>query len=88
MPGNDHGPSVKKPDTYDALREQGSSKEKAARIANAQASPNGNPSKKGGHAKKYEDRTRKELYDKAKEVGIEGRSRMSKAELADALRNH
>lgn len=35
MPGKH--PSVKKGDTYDALREKGYSKEKAARIANAQA---------------------------------------------------
>ncbi len=88
MPGKEHGPSIKKPDTYDALREQGTSKEKAARIANAQANPGQNPSKKGGHARKYEDRSKAELYDKAKEVGIEGRSAMSKSELIDALRNH
>ena len=88
MPGKDHGPSIKKPDTYDALREQGSSKEKAARIANAQANPDRHPSEKGGRSSTYEDRTKEELYDKAKEVGIDGRSGMSKAELIDALRNH
>ena len=32
-----HGPSIKKPSTYDALRRKGMSKEKAARISNAQA---------------------------------------------------
>ncbi|AHJ88571.1 hypothetical protein Jolie1_071 [Mycobacterium phage Julie1] len=31
-----HGPSVKKDNTYEALRRKGYSKEKAARIANAQ----------------------------------------------------
>lgn len=35
MPGSHK--SIKKEDTYDALREKGYSKEKAARIANAQA---------------------------------------------------
>jgi hypothetical protein len=38
MPGSKKpGPSVKKPDTYEALRDKGLSKEKSARIANAQA---------------------------------------------------
>lgn len=46
------------------------------------------PSKDGGKGKKYEARTKEELYQKAKEVGIEGRSNMSKDELIDALRNH
>jgi hypothetical protein len=31
------GPSVKKPDTYEALRDKGMSKERAAKISNAQA---------------------------------------------------
>lgn len=33
----DHGSSVKDDRTYEALREDGASKEKAARIANAKA---------------------------------------------------
>ena len=84
----DHGPQIKDDETYEALRRDGASKEKAARIANAKANPHMHPSKKGGKAGKYEDQTKSELYDKAKEVGIEGRSRMSKDELIDALRNH
>lgn len=31
------GPSVKKPKTYEALRDKGMSKERAAKISNAQA---------------------------------------------------
>lgn len=36
MPGHDHGPSIKKPRVYEALRRKGYSKGKAARISNAQ----------------------------------------------------
>lgn len=84
----DHGNQIKNDSRYEALREQGYSKEKSARIANAQADSSQHPSKKGGKADKYEKRTKHQLYDKAKEVGIEGRSDMTKAELIDALRNH
>lgn len=37
MPGKKPGPSVKKPKTYEALRDKGMSKERAAKISNAQA---------------------------------------------------
>jgi hypothetical protein len=37
MPGKSPGPSVKKKDTYEALRDKGMSKQRAARISNAQA---------------------------------------------------
>lgn len=83
-----HGPQIKKDDTYEALRSQGASKEKAARIANAQANKNMHPSEKGGHAAKYEEWAVDRLQEKAREIGIEGRSKMNKDELIDALRNH
>jgi len=35
--GKDPGPSIKKPKTYEALRDKGMSKERAAKISNAQA---------------------------------------------------
>jgi hypothetical protein len=82
----DHGPSVKDDRQYEALRRQGESKEKAARIANAGS--RSSTGRKGGKAGSYEGRSKQELYDKAKQVGIEGRSSMSKKELIDALRNH
>ncbi|MDX1584039.1 MAG: Rho termination factor N-terminal domain-containing protein [Thermoanaerobaculia bacterium] len=84
--GKSHGPSVKDDRQYEALRDQGYSKEKAARIANKGS--RSKTGKKGGKSTKYEDRTKQELYEKAKQVGIEGRSSMSKSELINALRNH
>jgi hypothetical protein len=87
MPGKDHGPSVKDDRLYEELRDDGASKEKAARIANAKAGGE-DVSRKGGEAESYEDRTKDELEERAREIGIEGRSEMSKDELIDALRNH
>lgn len=89
MPRKRPGPSVKDPELYEALRDDGASKEKAARIANAAANSSRSAiGKQGGEATDYDDRTKQELLQRAREVGIEGRSRMSKAELIDALRNH
>ena len=83
----DHGSSVKDDKTYEGLRKSGASKEKAARIANAKAAGD-KPSEKGGKASKYEDQTKEQLEKRAAEIGIEGRSKMDKGELVDALRNH
>lgn len=83
----DHGPTVKDDRLYESLREDGASKEKAARIANAKAGGD-DVSRKGGKAEDYDDRTVDELRDRAAELEIEGRSDMTKDELIDALRNH
>lgn len=82
----DHGPSIKDDETYEALREEGYSKGKAAAIANAQASDDMEPGKKGGKQPPYEDWTKDELYERAQELEIEGRSDMTKDELIEALR--
>jgi hypothetical protein len=81
----DHGPSIKDDKQYEELRKQGASKEKAARIANTGRSTAG---KRGGKSGSYDDWTKADLQKRAKEIGIEGRSNMSKDELIDALRNH
>jgi hypothetical protein len=82
----DHGPSVKDDERYEALRREGASKEKAARIANTGS--RSSTGRKGGKAGAYEDRSKEDLLKKARQVGIEGRSKMSKKQLIDALRNH
>lgn len=74
-----HGASIKNDAQYEALREQGYSKEKAARIANStNIDYNSTP---------YDERTKDELYKQAKELEIAGRSKMTKDELMEALRD-
>jgi hypothetical protein len=82
-------PSIKDEKTYQKVREQGASKEKAARIANASAAQGRRTvSRRGGRSSSYDDMSKDELYQRAKDVGIPGRSSMSKKELVEALRNH
>jgi len=78
----DHGPSIKDDKLYEELRDDGASPEKAARIANAKAA--GTIDHRGGG--KLEDRTKDDLMDEARKIGIEGRSTMTKDELVEAIR--
>jgi hypothetical protein len=80
---------IKDEKTYQALRREGNSEEKSARIANAAAgSSRKTVAKRGGQSGSYDDWTKKDLVDRARELGISGRSSMTKAELISALRNH
>jgi Rho termination factor, N-terminal domain len=80
---------IKDEKTYQKLRDRGESKNKAARIANAAAgSSRSKVGRKGGTSGSYDDWSKKDLVEKAREIGIKGRSTMSKSELIKALRNH
>ena len=81
----DHGPNIKDDEQYERLRDEGASKEKAARIANTGRQTAG---ARGGKSPKYEEQSKEDLEERARELGIEGRSRMNKDEIIDALRNH
>lgn len=87
MPGRD--PQLKDQELYEKLRDEGDSKEKAARISNA-AAARGRSSvgRKGGESGSYDDWTVPELKKRAKELGLSGYSSKNKGELIKELRNH
>ena len=88
MPGRDPGPSVKDKELYERLRDEGNSKEKSARIANASAARGRRAvASKGGRSGDYDDWTVAHLRSRAKELGISGYSGKRKSELISMLRN-
>jgi hypothetical protein len=85
MPGS----SIKDAKTYQALRGEGASAEKAARIANAGAASS--PRKvaaRGGRSGSYDGWSKADLLRRAREIGIRGRSSMSREQFIDSLRDH
>jgi hypothetical protein len=88
MPGRRNS-SLKDPELYEKLRDDGASKEKAARISNAAANRGRSAvGRKGGTSGDYEDWTVEQLRRRAKELGLTGYSGKRKSELISALRNH
>lgn len=88
MPGRASN-SLKDPELYEELRDDGASKEKAARISNAAAKEGRSAvGRRGGEHGDYEDWTVAELRARAKELGLTGYSGTRKADLISLLRNH
>jgi hypothetical protein len=88
MPGRKNS-SLKDPELYEELRDDGASKEKAARISNAAANRGRSAvGRKGGKSGDYDDWTVEQLKKRAKELGLSGYSNKRKSELISALRNH
>lgn len=87
MPQNRTPPSLKNPDLYGELRDEGASKQKAARISNAVARDGAKAvGARGGESGSYDDWTVPELRRRAKELGLTGYSGRRKAQLIDMLR--
>lgn len=89
MPQGRGSNSLKDPELYDRLREEGNSEEKAARISNAAAKEGrGTVGRRGGESGSYQDWSVDRLRARAKDLGISGYSGKRKAELIDLLRHH
>lgn len=89
MPGGRGSNSLKDPELYEALRDDGASKEKAARISNAAARDGRRAvARRGGEAGDYEDWTVKQLRDRAKELDLHGYSKKRKSALIEQRREH
>ncbi|MCU1546542.1 MAG: Rho termination factor [Homoserinimonas sp.] len=87
MPPQREDPRLNDPELYEKLRQDGASKQKAARISNAAAKAGRSSiGKKGGRSGSYDDWTVVELKSKAKEIGLTGYSRKNKPQLIEALR--
>lgn len=81
--------SIKNEKMYEDLREEGASKEKAARISNAAAARGKSTvGRKGGKSGSYEDWKVSDLKKRAKELGITGYSGLTKDKLVEKLRDH
>jgi hypothetical protein len=89
MPAGRGSNSLKDPELYEELRDDGASKEKAARISNAAAARGRSAvGRKGGTSGDYDDWTVPKLKSRAKQLGMQGYSGKKKSELISMLRNH
>ncbi|MCB9385914.1 MAG: Rho termination factor N-terminal domain-containing protein [Bryobacterales bacterium] len=75
----------------DRGRSQDRAEEIAARTVNKQRreegrTPNQSTQGTGNPNQRLEQRTKDELYNRAKQLGVDGRSKMSKSELVQAIR--
>lgn len=87
MPGSRNN-SLKDPKLYEELRDEGNSKQKAARISNAAAARGRSAvGRKGGTSGDYDDWTVGDLKSRAKELGMTGYSKLKKSELVSKIRN-
>jgi hypothetical protein len=83
------GSNLKNRELYEELRNEGASKEKAARISNAVAKEGAKKlGRRGGKSRDYEDWKVGRLRARAKELGLSGYSRKKKPELISMLRRH
>ncbi len=78
----DYHPLAGDEELFDALQRRGVGPITAVRIATAHDETKNDDL---SHIS-YDKRSRKDLYDRAKELGIAGRSSMNRAELIEALR--
>jgi Rho termination factor, N-terminal domain len=90
----DPGPRIKDRELYLRLRSEGLSKKMSTRVANSVTplaapspkAPGKKAAKRGGAAGSYDDWKVPDLQERAKQVGITGRSAMTKKQLIKALR--
>lgn len=81
-------PQIKDEELYEALRKEGNSKQKSARIANAAARDGRRAvARRGGESGDYEDWTVAELRARAKKIGLTGYLKKRKSDLIHSLRN-
>jgi plasmid stabilization system protein ParE len=95
MPGWSNKDERKYEHIKESAQERGASTDRAQEIAARTVNkdrreegrtPNQTTQGTGNPNRSYEDRSKDELYNIAKDRGIEGRSRMTKSELIEALR--
>ena len=89
MPSRRGSASLMNRELYEELRNEGASKEKAARISNpVERDGAAAVARRGGHAGDYESWTVAHLRARAKQLGISGYSGKRQAELIRMLRRH